>query len=101
MYKVPLLEDNKVIQFIAAWNQQDHKFRIISKLTVVLAFLNVNLHLLCSILPIVVVEAIVLYCLHTSLVFKGLVHWTEKMTETGPDVTECDRTVGCGYPLLW
>ena len=39
-----------------------HKFRIISKLTVVLTFLNVN-PCLCNVLPIVVIEAIVL---HTS-----------------------------------
>ena len=35
------------------------------------------------------------------VVFKGLVHWTEKMTKTGLDATECDQTISCGCPLLW
>jgi hypothetical protein len=34
-----------------------------------------------------------------SLVFKGSVEWTEKMTETELNLTECNRTVGCGCPL--
>ena len=37
----------------------------------------------------------------SSLVFKGPVHWTEKMIETGLDVTKCNQTVSCGCPLLW
>ena len=32
------------------------------------------------------------------VVFKGPVDWTEKMTESGPNPTECNRTVGCGCP---
>jgi hypothetical protein len=30
------------------------------------------------------------------LVFKGPVAWTGKKTGTGPDATDCNRTVGCG-----
>ena len=30
------------------------------------------------------------------VVFEGPVAWTEKMTETGLDATECNRTIGCG-----
>jgi hypothetical protein len=29
-------------------------------------------------------------------VFKGPVGWTEKMTKTGPNTTECNRTISCG-----
>jgi hypothetical protein len=36
---------------------------------------------------------------HLRIVFKGPVDWTEKMTESGPNPTECNRTVGCGCPL--
>ena len=31
------------------------------------------------------------------LVFDGPVAWTEKMTETGLDTTECNWTIGCSY----
>jgi hypothetical protein len=34
------------------------------------------------------------------LVFKGPVAWTEKMTATEPNPTDCNRTVGCGC-LVW
>jgi hypothetical protein len=33
------------------------------------------------------------------IVFKGSVEWTEKMTETELNLTECNRTVGCSCPL--
>jgi hypothetical protein len=33
-------------------------------------------------------------------VFAGPVDATEKMTETGPNATGCNRTIGCGC-LLW
>jgi hypothetical protein len=36
----------------------------------------------------------------TALVFKGLVAWTEKMTATKPNPTDCNQTVGCGC-LVW
>ena len=36
----------------------------------------------------------------SALVFKGLVHWAEKMTETRLDATKFDWTIGCGCPLL-
>ena len=34
------------------------------------------------------------------VVFTGLVAWTEKKTETEPNATESNRTIGCGR-LVW